>query len=34
MPAVMKKGDDFVFLYDNPAYKEAYKWMNKMYNEG
>lgn len=34
MPAVMKKGDEFVFLYDNPAYKEAYKWMNKMYNEG
>lgn len=34
MPAVMKKGDEFVFLYDNPAYKEAYKWMNRMYNEG
>jgi ABC-type sugar transport system, periplasmic component len=31
---VEKKGDDYEFIYDNPQYKEAYKWMNKMYNEG
>lgn len=34
MPAVMKNGEDFVFLYDNPQYKAAYQWMNKMYREG
>lgn len=34
MPAVMKEGDDFVFIYDNPKYKEAYRWMNRMYREG
>lgn len=34
MPAVMKEGDNFVFSYDNPNYKNAYQWMNKMYREG
>ena len=34
MPAVMRMGDEFVFSYDNPQYKEAYRWMNKMYREG
>ncbi len=34
MPAVMKEGDEFVFLYDNPKYKAAYQWMNQMYREG
>ena len=34
MPAVMKKGGEFVFIYDNPDYKAAYQWMNKMYREG
>jgi len=34
MPAVMQDGDEFIFIYDNPGYKEAYKWMNKMYREG
>ena len=34
MPAVMKEGDEFVFLYDNPKYKAAYQWMNPMYREG
>lgn len=34
MPAVMKDGDEFVFIYDNPQYKEAYQWMNRMYREG
>ena len=33
MPAVMKEGDEFVFLYDNPKYKAAYQWMNQMYRE-
>ena len=30
---VEKKGDQYEFIYDNPQYKEAYKWMNKMYRE-
>jgi putative aldouronate transport system substrate-binding protein len=30
---VEKKGSDFVFTYDDPNYKEAYKWLNKMYRE-
>lgn len=34
MPAVMKEGEEFVFLYDNPKYKAAYQWMNRMYREG
>ncbi|AIQ58616.1 hypothetical protein [Paenibacillus borealis] len=28
-----KRGDDFVFAYDDPNYKAAYQWMNKMYQE-
>ncbi|WP_168123278.1 hypothetical protein [Paenibacillus sp. HB172176] len=31
---VEKQGDDYLFIYDNPQYKEAYRWMNKMYREG
>ncbi|MFD1175049.1 hypothetical protein ACFQ3W_01830 [Paenibacillus puldeungensis] len=31
---VEKKGGDYVFFYDDPQYKTAYQWMNKMYNEG
>lgn len=31
---VEKKGDDYEFIYDNPQYKVAYQWMNKMYREG
>jgi putative aldouronate transport system substrate-binding protein len=31
---VEKKGDDYQFIYDNPQYKAAYQWMNKMYKEG
>ncbi len=30
---VEKKGDDYQFIYDNPQYKAAYQWMNKMYRE-
>jgi len=31
---VEKKNGDYEFIYDDPQYKAAYKWMNKMYNEG
>ncbi|GGA35893.1 hypothetical protein [Paenibacillus physcomitrellae] len=31
---VEKQGDGYQFIYDDPQYKEAYKWMNKMYREG
>lgn len=31
---VEKNGDDYVFIYDNPQYKAAYQWMNRMYREG
>ncbi|WP_159887997.1 type 2 periplasmic-binding domain-containing protein [Paenibacillus puerhi] len=31
---VSKNGDQFVFQYDHPGYKAAYKWMNDMYNKG
>ncbi|MEO3947159.1 hypothetical protein [Gorillibacterium sp. CAU 1737] len=30
---VDKKGDDFVFTFDDPQYKAAYQWMSKMYRE-
>ncbi|SFB62401.1 ABC-type glycerol-3-phosphate transport system, substrate-binding protein [Cohnella sp. OV330] len=30
---VEKKGDDYQFIYDDPQYKAAYQWMNKMYRE-
>jgi putative aldouronate transport system substrate-binding protein len=30
---VSKKGGDYEFIYDNPQYKSAYQWMNKMYRE-
>ncbi|GGF94907.1 hypothetical protein GCM10010912_44790 [Paenibacillus albidus] len=28
-----KRGDDFVFAYDDPGFKAAYQWMNKLYRE-
>ncbi|MBO7746892.1 hypothetical protein I8J29_21985 [Paenibacillus sp. MWE-103] len=32
---VQKKDDgSYEFIYDNPQYKAAYQWMNKMYREG
>ena len=34
MPAVMDINGEKVFIYDNPNYKAAYQWMNKMYSEG
>ena len=30
---VAKVGDDFIFKYDDPQYKAAYQWMNKMYRD-
>jgi len=33
MPAVMNINGENVFMYDNPNYKAAYQWMNKMYRE-
>lgn len=30
---VEKKGDQFVFAYDDPNYKAAYQWLNKLYRE-
>lgn len=33
MPGIKKDGDNFIFAYDDPQYKEAYKWINKMYRE-
>jgi hypothetical protein len=34
MPAVMDISGEKVFMYDNPNYEKAYKWMNKMYRDG
>lgn len=34
MPAVMDINGEKVFMYDNPNYKKAYQWINKMYREG
>lgn len=31
--AVDKVGDDFLFLYDNPNFKRAYQWVNKLIRE-
>lgn len=31
---VEKKGNDYQFIYDNPQYRAAYQWMNKMFREG
>ncbi|MBW4082471.1 hypothetical protein HYD27_13975 [Paenibacillus sp. S150] len=31
---VEKNADGYQFIYDNPQYKAAYQWMNKMYREG
>lgn len=30
---VEKKGDGYQFIYDNPQYKAAYQWMNKLYRD-
>jgi len=30
---VEKKNGEFVFLYDDPQYKAAYQWLNKMYRQ-
>lgn len=30
---IAKKGEEFVFSYDDPQYKAAYQWMNKMYRD-
>lgn len=30
---IQKQGDEFLFAYDNPNYKAAYQWMNKLYRE-
>jgi putative aldouronate transport system substrate-binding protein len=34
MPAVMDINGEKVFEYDNPNYKTAYQWINKIYREG
>lgn len=34
MPSVKEENGEFIFQYDDPNYKEAYKWINKMYREG
>ncbi|MDR0387473.1 MAG: extracellular solute-binding protein [Treponema sp.] len=34
MPPVMNIGGRPVFAFENPDYLEAYKWLNRMYNEG
>ncbi|SFJ82789.1 ABC-type glycerol-3-phosphate transport system, substrate-binding protein [Paenibacillus sp. UNC496MF] len=31
---VKKDGDNFIFEYDNPGFKAAYQWMNRLYNKG
>lgn len=30
---VKKDGDNFVFMYDDPGFKAAYKWMNSLYSK-
>lgn len=30
---IAKQGDQFLFAYDDPNYKAAYQWLNKMYRE-
>ncbi|WP_255314248.1 hypothetical protein [Bacillus sp. FJAT-26390] len=30
---VEKNGNDYQFIYDDPQYKAAYQWMNKLYSE-
>jgi putative aldouronate transport system substrate-binding protein len=34
MPAVMEIDGKRVFSFENPGYLEAFKWINRMYNEG
>jgi putative aldouronate transport system substrate-binding protein len=34
MPPVMEINGKRVFAFENPDYLEAFKWMNRMYNEG
>lgn len=30
---VKQDGDGFIFMYDDPGFKAAYKWMNRLYQE-
>lgn len=32
--AVEEQGNDYQFIYDDPQYKAAYQWMNRMFREG
>lgn len=34
IPVEKKDDGSYEFIYDNPQYKAAYQWMNKMYREG
>ncbi len=34
MPGVKKDGNNFIFAYDDPNFKRAYQWANKLYNSG
>lgn len=34
MPGIRKEGNNFIFAYDDPNFKKAYQWINKMYREG
>lgn len=34
VPVEKKDDGSYQFIYDNPQYKAAYQWMNKMYREG
>ncbi|WP_199615811.1 type 2 periplasmic-binding domain-containing protein [Paenibacillus alkalitolerans] len=31
---VQKEGDNFIFKFDHPGFKAAYKWLNSMYRKG
>lgn len=33
MPGLQKTGGNFVFEYDNPKFKTAYQWINRMYRK-
>ncbi len=34
MPGIKKDGSNYVFAYDDPNFKTAYAWINKMYRDG
>ncbi len=34
MPGVRKDGSNYIFSYDDPHFKEAFQWINRMYREG